>query len=85
MSRVTIYCTTDCPYCVMAKKYFEREKIAYIENDITDDEATWERLSNDNKGWRTVPMIFIDGHFIGGFDELTKLGKEGKLKELKGP
>jgi glutaredoxin 3 len=67
----------------MAKKFFEREKIAYNEHDITNDEATWERLSSENNGWRTVPMIFIDNHFIGGFDELTKLGKAGKLKELQ--
>ena len=31
---------------------------------------------------RTVPQIFIGEQFIGGFDQLYALEREGKLDEL---
>ncbi|EOW0875640.1 glutaredoxin domain-containing protein, partial [Acinetobacter baumannii] len=31
---------------------------------------------------RTVPQIFINDQFIGGFDQLYALEREGKLDEL---
>ena len=31
---------------------------------------------------RTVPQIFINDQFIGGFDQLYALEREGKLNEL---
>jgi glutaredoxin len=31
--------------------------------------------------WRSVPMIFIDDKFIGGFTDAKKLLDEGKLFE----
>jgi glutaredoxin 3 len=34
----------------------------------------------ERTGQRTVPQIFIDDQFIGGFAELAKLDSQGKLK-----
>lgn len=31
-------------------------------------------------GQRTIPQIFIDDQFIGGFSELAQLDAEGRLK-----
>ena len=31
---------------------------------------------------RTVPQIFIEDQFIGGFDQLYALEREGKLDQL---
>ena len=33
-------------------------------------------------GWKTVPQIFIDEKLIGGFQELVKLDREGKLVKI---
>jgi glutaredoxin 3 len=35
-------------------------------------------------GRRSVPQIFIDGHPIGGFDELYALEQAGELDRLTG-
>ena len=32
--------------------------------------------------WPTYPQLWVDGKFVGGFDILNTLHKEGKLKEL---
>jgi glutaredoxin 3 len=42
------------------------------------------KLSEENNGWRTVPMIFIGEQFIGGFQELMKLHQEGELVKMVG-
>ena len=34
----------------------------------------------ENNGWRTVPMIFIDDKFIGGFDDTNKLQRRSIIK-----
>jgi glutaredoxin len=36
-------------------------------------------LSEENGHYRTIPMIFIDGKFIGGFSDLQALQKQGRL------
>jgi glutaredoxin 3 len=51
------------------KALLTQHGFSYESEDITDDENTWERLSRENNGWRTVPMVFIDGVFVGGFSE----------------
>ena len=33
-------------------------------------------------GWPTLPMIFIKGVFVGGFEDLKKLHDSGELKQL---
>lgn len=33
-------------------------------------------------GWRTFPMIFVKGTFIGGASELAKLAESGELAKL---
>ena len=31
-------------------------------------------------GWRTVPIILIDGELIGGYQELAALDRSGELR-----
>jgi glutaredoxin 3 len=75
---IKIYSTTSCPFCVAAKNLLSGKDLEYIEIDLTSDlELRLEMSTKYN--CRTVPMIVINGEFIGGFDELNKLNAEGKL------
>lgn len=81
MSKVVIYSKDSCPYCDMAKELFDSKGIAYEEIKVDQDKQQLEemvKLSNR----RTVPQIFINGQSIGGYDDLTTLVKNGKLKDL---
>ena len=82
MAEVTIYSTTVCPYCVRAKQLLERKGVAYKEINLSNEgpEARAELMQRTNHG--TVPQIFIGEQFIGGFDQLYALEREGKLDEL---
>ena len=52
----------------------------YEDINLDNDHELRMKLSEENNGYRTVPMIFIDDSFIGGFQELQKMHKDGKLK-----
>ncbi len=84
MSRVIIYTTTHCPYCVNAKKLFTRLNQNFEEITLDDKTELRQKLSKENNGWRTVPMIFIDEKFYGGFDDINQLYKNGELQKILG-
>ena len=80
MSRVRIYSTRWCGYCVRAKALLDAKGIAYEEVSLDDDPAFRRNLFDLTGGW-TVPQILIDGTPIGGYTELWRLDKSGALKE----
>lgn len=84
MVKVKIYTTTVCPYCNSAKNLFKNLKVDYDEINLDSDPDLRAKLSMENNGWRTVPMIFINDKFIGGFDDTNKLYKDGSLLKLLG-
>ncbi len=81
MSRVRIYTTQYCPFCVRAKQLFEKKNVPFEEIDLTFDDETRDRLVEET-GWMTVPMVFVGEKFIGGFDETYALERKGELDSL---
>jgi len=80
---VTLYTTSSCGYCTSAKRLLERLGVPYEEVDVSRDQALRQRLSDENDGYRTVPMIYLEGRFIGGYDELSALERKGGLSHLR--
>ena len=81
MSRVRVFTTTYCSFCYAAKALLDRKGIRYEEIDVTKDPAM-KRKVMDEIGWKTVPIILIDGKLIGGFQDLRTLDIEKKLDEM---
>jgi glutaredoxin 3 len=81
MARIEIYTTPWCGYCARAKALFEKKGVQYEETDVMEDETKRAEMRSRSKR-TTVPQIFIDGHHIGGSDELAELESEGKLDAL---
>lgn len=82
MPKVIIYTTSHCPYCINAKNLFKNLNISFDEISLDHDPELRTKLSKENNGWRTVPMIFIGGKFVGGFDDVNKLHQSNELKNL---
>ncbi|MGE0172785.1 MAG: glutaredoxin domain-containing protein [Oligoflexales bacterium] len=78
---VKLYTTDYCSYCVAAKRLLDQLSIPFQEVRLDNDPETRERLSRENNGYRTVPMIFIDDKFIGGYTELAALHRNNQLKK----
>ena len=81
-AQVTIYSTNMCPYCVRAKQLLERKGIEYKEVNLSTEAPEVRVELMQRTKHRTVPQIFIKDQFIGGFDQLYALEREGKLDEL---
>jgi len=84
VTRVKIYTTSSCPFCIRAKRLLEARGIPFEEIDVGNDDALREEIIQ-RTGRRTVPQIFIDERSVGGFEELAALDAAGKLAELHEP
>jgi glutaredoxin 3 len=78
VARITLYTTRWCGYCVLAKKLLDERGADYEEVSLDDDPAFRQKLFDLTGGW-TVPQVVIDGHPVGGYVELYRLDREGKL------
>lgn len=66
---VTVYTTTWCGYCKMAKKYLEDHKVSFDEKNVeTDSTAMKEVMERMGGDFRGVPVITIGDKTILGFD-----------------
>ncbi|MEK7542929.1 MAG: glutaredoxin domain-containing protein [Patescibacteria group bacterium] len=65
---ITIYTTTSCVYCKMAKEFFKSNNIAYKEINVENDlDAQQEMIKKS--GQMGVPVIEINGSIVVGFDK----------------
>ena len=80
MARIRIYTTRWCAYCVRAKALLDARGYEYEEVSLDDDPAFRQKLFELTGGW-TVPQILIDGAPIGGYTELWRLDRDGRLAE----
>ena len=80
MARIHVYSTRWCGYCVRAKALLESRGIEYEEISLDSDPAFRRKLFDLTGGW-TVPQILIDGRPIGGYTELWRLDRDGRLDD----
>ena len=80
--RVIIYSTTYCGFCRRAEELLRRAGIAFESIDVTGDVHARAELVARAGGRRTVPVIFVDGRAIGGYQELAALLRAGELRHL---
>jgi len=77
---ITMYSTTWCGYCHMAKAYFDKLNIKYKDIDIEKHPAE-AKIAVKKSGQMGVPVIDIDGNILVGFDrpKIDLLLREKKL------
>lgn len=80
-AEILIYTKDPCPYCVRAIGLLEEKGLNYKEIDLTGKPEEIDRIKNET-GWRTVPIIMINGKLIGGYTDLKALDDEGQLDEM---
>lgn len=76
MKNVTIYSTSTCHFCQLAKEFFKAQNIAYTEYNVgLDIEKRNEMV--ELTGQLGVPVIKVDDEVLVGF-------QEGKVREMLG-
>lgn len=78
MSTIRVYTKRACAYCLQAKQLLQRKGLAYEEIDLGSDPGAEANLTALT-GFRTVPQIFINERFVGGFSDLAILSAAGEL------
>jgi glutaredoxin 3 len=83
MPKVEIYTTASCAYCVAAKMLLKQRGYDYEEFRVDTDPARYsEMLGRSNS--RSVPQLFIDGSYVGGYAELAAADRDGRLAGAAG-
>ena len=67
MEKVKIYTTPNCPYCKMAKAYFQKNNVQYEEFDVSVDKKALEEMVSKSHQIG-VPVIDINNEIIVGFN-----------------
>lgn len=78
---VRIYTKPTCGFCIAAKNLLTQKNIAFTDTDISNNDTLRNELIAQT-GHRTVPIVFVQGKFIGGFDDLQALAHTGELDTL---
>lgn len=81
MPTVEMYTTQTCPSCIRAKRMLASKGVDVREIDVSFDRTDMIERAG---GRMTVPQIFIDGEGVGGFDDLARLDREGRLNSMLG-
>lgn len=82
MATIQMYTTAVCPYCIAAKGLLARKGYSAIEEIRVDLNPSLRDEMIARTRLRTVPQIFINGHHVGGHDEMVALDRAGKLDAL---
>jgi glutaredoxin 3 len=81
--RVRVYGTSYCGYCRSAESLLNGRGIPFEYVDVTHDPEARSWVVEHADGRRTVPVVFIDGRAIGGYQELARLAARGGLDGLR--
>ena len=71
----TVYTKTGCSFCVKTKELLRKMDVDYIDCDgyLASDKAGFLAFIQTMTGgiaYRTFPMVFLDGTFVGGYTDL---------------
>jgi glutaredoxin 3 len=76
-----MYTTDPCGYCRVAKALLAKRRIPYEEINLSRDPDGRGELVR-RTGMMTFPQVIIDGESIGGYQELVRADRDGRLSEL---
>lgn len=87
----TIYTKSECKYCIKTKELLKDEFPCpqyvlcdeFLSNIETKEIFLKEMETFIGKSYRTFPMVFYNGKFIGGYTELEKQYIELKKQQIK--
>jgi glutaredoxin len=71
-----VYGKEWCVYCDRAKTLLKSKNLDYVYYDIEKDDDARNWSLERSEGQKTVPIIFNNDNYIGGFDQLREILKE---------
>ena len=81
MAEITMYTTSWCGFCSMARRLLEAKGQSWREIDVDEVRGAREEMM-EKSGRHTVPQIWIGERHVGGYDDLAALERAGELDGL---
>lgn len=72
---ITIYGKPSCGFCTQAKN-FAKDRMLEFEYKDVQNAAFLDELKEKKPDVKSVPQIWINGDYVGGFNEFTKYVEE---------
>lgn len=82
MKNILMYSSSYCPYCTNAEKLLLEKGFDITDKILVDKNPDELEKMMKITGKRTVPQIFIDKIYIGGFEELRAADLSGELDKI---
>ncbi|MDQ3719803.1 MAG: glutaredoxin [Actinomycetota bacterium] len=77
-SRVILFSTDSCTFCVHAKSLLTKRRVPFEEVNLAEDPELQSELAGVT-GLTSFPQIIVDGEPLGGLNELRAADKSGTL------
>ena len=69
-NRSIVYSKKNCPFCAMAMEELKLRGIPFDKVDLEEIGKTASEVTG--RKVNTVPQIYIEGEYVGGYDDLMK-------------
>jgi glutaredoxin 3 len=83
MPNVVIYTIPGCLGCRMVISMFEDRGIPYKEIDVAGNRSVYMAMVSKTGGKRTVPQVFINDKYIGGYSDISGSDLDALVKDKK--
>jgi glutaredoxin 3 len=81
MSKVTVYTTDPCSFCVRVKALLKSRDVEFDEINLSKDPAGRVELAR-RTGMMSFPQVLVGERLIGGYSDVQKAADNGQLDEL---
>jgi glutaredoxin 3 len=81
MSKVTVYTTDPCSFCVRVKALLKSRDVEFDEVNLSKDPAGRVELAQ-RTGMMSFPQVLVGERVVGGYSEVQKAADNGELDEL---
>lgn len=80
---VTVYTMNHCPFCLQLKLFLKRQGVEFTEINTSEHPEVLKMLQ-DETSFLTLPQVFVEDNFLGGYDNIIDLHQKGKFKRIFG-
>jgi glutaredoxin 3 len=81
MSKVTVYTTDPCSFCVRVKALLKSRDVEFDEVNLSKDPAGRVELAR-RTGMMSFPQVLVGERVVGGYSDVQKAVDNGELDEL---
>jgi monothiol glutaredoxin len=71
----------QCGFSAATVKTFEQLGVPFDTVDVLEDPEKRQAIK-EFSNWPTIPQVYIDGQFIGGWDIVRELHERGELRTM---